>query len=152
MAVERNLMNIQVGDFISYYGVDYEVYAVIDWMEEGFTWKEYKLKDNGNTAWISAEVDDGEIIAYFFTMVDDFDIKLPAPNKIRYDNTIFELEEKGSAVGKLKGKHGDQQLQCNYYEYEAKDRLFSIEQYGNDLEISVGVLITQRDIDILPGG
>jgi hypothetical protein len=148
---ERNLMNIQVGDIVTYFGDDYEVTAVIDWMEEGYSWKEYKLKNRGDAYWISAEVDDGELIAGFYKVLPRYQVQTPPPKKIEHEGKEYLLEEEGSAVGMLTSKLGKQNYRCDYYEYESKDgEFFGIEVFDGETEVSVGEPLKESEINILP--
>ncbi len=152
---ERTLMNIQVGDIVQYFGDDYQVFATIEWMEDGFSWKEYKLKNREDAYWISAEVDDGDLIAGFYKVVKDFNVTLPPANELEYNGKKFKLDEKGSAVGKLTSKAGTQNYKCKYYEYydtADKAEMLSIEDYDGDIEVSLGTELRESEIDILPGG
>ncbi len=153
--IERTLLTIQVGDIITYFAEDYEVHAVIEWMEEGYSWKEYKLKNREDSYWVSAEMDDGEIIASFNTVLKDFDVTIPPPKELKHDKKVYGLEEKGSAVGKITSKAGSQNYKMNYYEYECysdETETLSIEDYGGDIEVSTGIELRESEIDILPGG
>ncbi len=154
--LNRNLMNLQIGDFLTYYGEDYEVFAIVDWMEQGFSYKEYKLKKNFKESyWLTAELDDGEVYALFYTIVDDIDLPDTAPRQIEYKGNKYELEETGQAVGKLKSNKGKQNMKCKYRFYECindDEKVFSVEDYGGEIEISFGVKVLESEIDILPGG
>jgi hypothetical protein len=127
------------------------VIAVIDWMEEGYTWKEYKLKNRGESFWISAEVDDGEVVAGFYRVLPRYEVQTPPPKKIQHNNKTFLMEEQGSAVGMMVSKAGKQNYRCDYYEYESEDGdLFGIEVYDGETEVSVGEPLKESEIDILP--
>jgi len=152
--LERTLTNIQIGDIISYFENDYEVYAVIEWMQEGYTWKEYKLKNREDSYWISAEVDDGEIVAGFYAVIKDLRLTAPFPEKIEHKGIVYYLEEKGHAVGKMTSEAGTQNYKCSFYEYLSEDEknFFSIEDYGGEIEMSTGEVLKKSEINILPGG
>ena len=151
---KRTLMNLKVGDIVIYYETDYQVFAVIDWVEEGYTWKEYKLKNKDEVYWVCAEVDDGELIAGFYHMVKDFKVEKPYPDSIEYEGIKFELEEKGKAVGRITSEAGEQNYQCFYHDYLSEDekKFFSIEVFGEEIEISEGEVLRPSEINILPGG
>ncbi len=154
--VKRTLLNLRIGDFLTYYGEDYEVFAVVDWMEQGLSYKEYKLKKNLNESyWMTAEIDDGELLVLFYTIVNDFKTDIPPARKIKFDNEEYELEETGQAVGKLKSNIASQDMKCKYWYYECtsnEEKVFSIEDYSGDFEASYGIKVLESEIDILPGG
>lgn len=151
--VQRNLMNIQCKDIVLYYEKEYEVFAVVEWMEEGYTWKEYKFKDGEDVCWISAEIDDGEVQAGLYRIVKDLHLPDPLPSTITYQGIQYQLEEQGKAVGLLISEAGKQNYQCRYYQYESEDgkHFLSVEDFSGDREISVGFPILASEINILPG-
>lgn len=150
--IKRDIMHIIPGDIILYYKELYEVIAVIDWLEEGFASKEYRIKKADESFWISAEIDDGEIWVALYQQVEDLDIKIPPPKEIKYKEEIYTLDDKGKTVGVMKSKQGNQNLQCKYYDYEAGNKLLCIEDYNGEIEISIGQEIKHFEIDIMSGG
>ena len=151
--IERNLMDIRYGDFIIYFDEDYEVYAVIEWVEEGYIWKEYKLRKNNEEAyWLNVEIDDGEVLAYFHTLIKDYPVPAQLPDILKYNGKEYKLHDKGNASGKLTSRVGDQFYQCRYYDYKNGNEILSIEDFKADIEVSIGVELIKSQIEILPGG
>ena len=152
----RTLTNIKYGDFILYFDEEYEVIAVIEWFEEGVSWKEYRLKKDGKSYYINVENDEGDIVAYFYTVIDDTSInKTPPDKKIIYNTITYHLEEKGEALGKVLSKAGSQTYKAKYWDFEDKDNednVFSVEKFSDNIETSLGVRLIESKIDILPGG
>lgn len=150
---ERNLMTIQVKDIVLYFGDDYEVTAVIDWVEEGYSWKEYKLSNKGKAFWMSVELDDGDIIAYFYEVKKNHDISLPLSKKLNFLGQDFFLEEKGHASGRISSELGTQNYQCDYWDFLSKDEKssLSVEDFNGELEVSLGEYLNNSQIEIYPG-
>jgi hypothetical protein len=152
----RTLTNIKYGDFILYFDEEYEVIAVINWVEEGVSWKEYRLKKDGKSFYINVENDEGDIIAYFYTVTNDLTISsTPPDNKILYNGITYELEEKGTAMGMVESKAGNQTYKAKYWDFEDtknEDNVLSIEKFSDNIETSTGVRLIESKIDILPGG
>ena len=152
--IKRTPMNIKVGDIVIYYEIDYEVLAVIDWVDDGFMWKEYKFQQTPKeTCWLSAEVDDGSIGLVFYTLVKDFPYQNNFPKELTYNGKKYFLEEKGTASGSLTSRAGIQSYKCDYQDYISEDETsyLSIEDYGGELEISTGISIRESELNILPG-
>ena len=150
--IERNLMSILPGDIIMYFGEDYEVTATVEWVEDGYSWKEYKLTNKGKAFWISAEIDDGEVSAGFYEVVEDIDFH-ENKKELKYRDMVFKFEEKGKAQGVLTSKLGKQNYKCKYYQYETEDgsQKISIEDYDGEMEMSIGEDLKQNEVNILPG-
>src|SRR5690554_4827311 len=79
---ERNALNIQVGDIITYDLRDYEVVGKITYRDGSYEWLSYQLLEEGghNTIWLAAEMDD-ELELGIYKRVQ-LPVSTPYPKKV----------------------------------------------------------------------
>lgn len=151
-AKERTLLNLRVGDFVTYDLADYEVTGKIHYNDSGYTWDAYQLAANGKTVWLSVELDDELEVGMYET------VRLagaePGSKKLTYDGRTYYLEEEGRAYVKAEGRsenvHGKN---VDYYDYteDSGEHFLSVEVWGGDVEVSYGYEIEEYEITILAG-
>ncbi|OKL36484.1 DUF4178 domain-containing protein [Domibacillus mangrovi] len=149
---DRTLLNIRVGDFVTYDLVDYEVTSKIHYNDSGYTWDAYQLAANGKALWLSVELDDEIEVGMYET------IRLPGlepgARKVTYNGCAYYLEEQGKAYVKGEGRsenvHGKN---VDYYDYadDSGEHYLSVEVWGGDVEVSYGYEIEEYEVTILAG-
>jgi hypothetical protein len=144
--------SLKVGDVVSYVGQDFVVQGKLVFREGSFEWTEYKLADASDVRWLEVELDD-ELWVGLYKEVDDLRIQgSEPPEEIEYRGDVYELEEKGYATMRREGDVGRRVLpECRYYDYEGSgDNILSIEQWGENFEVSVGVAVSPHALEIYP--
>lgn len=152
---KRNALNMKVSDIVTYDGVEYEIKAKYIYSDDGYHWYSYKLVDYENKVWLSAEDDDGEIDLSVYDEIRNktgISTGEEFPEEIQHDGETFYLEEKGTAGLKVITEHSTKNLKVRYADYESdSERYLSIEDSGDEVEVSIGKSIKSYQIEILPG-
>ncbi|WP_050182156.1 DUF4178 domain-containing protein [Domibacillus robiginosus] len=151
-ARERTLLNLRIGDFVTYDLADYQVTGKIHYNDSGYTWDAYQLAADGKTLWLSVELDDElEVGMYKTVRIPGLE---PGSKKITYEERTYYLEESGRAYVKAEGRsenvHGKN---VDYYDYtdDSEEHFLSVEVWGGDVEVSYGYEIEEYEITILAG-
>ncbi len=147
-----NLFNLEIGDFVQHFGVDWAVEAKLTYNDGGDIWLEYMLQDGDRLCWLSVEEDD-TLEVTLTTTVNDLDVRSNPPERLTYNDMEFRLVESGTAsmtrIGNLRSRPAER---CHYYDYEGEaHRVLSIEDWGGDIEVSVGQKIPPSSLTFLPG-
>ncbi|MRG87702.1 DUF4178 domain-containing protein [Salinibacillus xinjiangensis] len=149
---ERTVLNMEVGDIVSYDLVDYEVVGKIVYRDHGYEWTAYQLLEGKNTIWLSAEMDDELELGVYKT------VQLPVsetfPKTLNYEGKTYHLEEEGNA--QVHGQGRSKQLSgrtIHYGDYvdEEEETFLSVETWGTEVEVSLGHPIEEYEIKIIAG-
>lgn len=151
-AEKRTLLNLRIGDFVSYDLADYEVTSKIHYNDSGYSWDAYQLVSAGKTLWLSVEMDDElEVGMYEKVRIPGLE---PGSKEIMYEGRSYHLEEQGRAYVQAQGRSQNiNGKDMDYYEYadESAESLLSVEVWGGDVEVSRGYEIEEFEISILAG-
>jgi len=146
-----SLLTMKIGDVVNIEEIDYEVFGVIHMNDHGWRWVEYKIKDGRQTFWLSVEQDDDIEISLYKEVV----AITTEPTKVfEYKGDTFYMQEGSDAIvesviGNLNLVRGET---VDYYEYstEDEDKLLSIEIWNGEVEMSVGRVIEDYNVEIYP--
>ncbi len=129
----------------------YKVLNKVKFIEKSSYWIEYKLQkiDNAERHYLNVEIS-GKAILYKIIEAKDIQIKM----NMTIQEEAFELFEKG--IGKVENYYGMTDVglkeEVNYYEYKSKvdnQKILSIEKWKDEIEVSIGKIISLRNIKIL---
>lgn len=144
--------NIKRGQIIKIRDKEYVVDAMIEFSEDTWKWKEYKLTTStGKTTWLSIEKDDNGKDTYSIYN-ENYSINNYKGITITYNNEEYELYEQGTArVNNYFGRVDvDKYETCSYREYISKDKkkMISIEDWDGEIEKSSGEVLQDYEIEI----
>lgn len=152
---ERNLFNLQVGDFVDCLGTYWVVEGILTYDDDGFTWLEYMLADGDRLGWLAVEEDDMlEVsISYPTAEIDLDDYGGVPPKRLDFRGDSYRLVESGSAEMTRAGNTRDRNAErCDYYEYEGPDdKVLAIERWGNSWEVTYGESLSPSTLRLIPG-
>lgn len=150
---KRNLLNMRVGDIVSYDLIDYTVVGLIKYDDHGYSWIAYQLEGEGERLWLGVEQDDILEVGIYKSVKLDLGEK--PPKKINYEGKVFYLDEASSAtIIAVEGQAGaveGQQVYYWEYEDESEEYALSVEMWGGDLEVSYGYYVHPRELSIMAG-
>ena len=144
--------NIKRGQVIKIKNKEYTVTGMIEFSEDTWKWKEYKLTaSDGKTIWLSIEKDENGKYTYSIYN-ENYSINKCNGIKITYNNEEYELYEQGtSRVDNYFGKVDvDRYETCSYREYISQDKkkMISIEDWDGEIEKSYGEVLKDYEIEI----
>ncbi|HZG73551.1 MAG TPA: DUF4178 domain-containing protein [Chondromyces sp.] len=149
---ERTVLNLQVGDIVSYDLQDYQVVGKLRYNDSGYTWDAYQLQGDTGTIWLGVELDDELELGIYKTV--KLHLSEPIPKKVNYDGRTYHLEEQGTAhvTGEGRGQnvHGKQ---VKYFDFAdpSEEHFLSVEVWGTEVEVSYGYEIEEFELKILAG-
>ncbi|AKG04129.1 hypothetical protein AAV35_004590 [Salimicrobium jeotgali] len=149
---ERNTLNLEVGDIVTYDLADYEVVGKLTYRDGSYEWYSYQLLEGRNTKWLSSEMDE-ELELGMFEKVH-LPVDTPYPAKLEYDGLTYHKKEEG--VAKVIGEGRSSNLQgesVRYGDYLADDEehMLSLEAWGTEVEVSVGTPLQEYELNIIAG-
>lgn len=146
-----DLINLKESQYILIDKIKYKILNGVKYKEKSSYWMEYKLQniENNKIYYLNVELSNKAILYEILK-----DTKLQIKMSIIYNNTEYELYEKGDA--KVETYFGMTDIGLNeevsYYEYtnkEDKTKILSIEKWRDEVEISIGKIISLSSIKIL---
>ncbi|WP_338752834.1 DUF4178 domain-containing protein [Bacillus sp. FJAT-52991] len=149
---ERTVLNLQVGDIVTYDLQDFQVVGKLHYDDHGYTWDAYQLQGDGKAVWLSVELDD-ELELGIYEKVK-LPLESPIPKKVTYEGRRYRLEENGKAYvtgeGRSQNVNGKE---MKYYDFEdsSEEHFLSVEVWGSEVEVSYGYAIDEYEIKIIAG-
>jgi hypothetical protein len=154
------IMNLRVGDYVTFRSVDYYVRQRFMYRAGSFEWMAYQFSDSSRekSLWLDVEEDDELSIEM------SEPIKLPpeitvehlkAKQPVSINGVMYYYDEHGYAQVKIEkeNKRWDEDT-VEYWDYYSQDesQYISFEKWGADeLEGSVGYPIKDYELEIYPG-
>lgn len=150
--LQRTIFTLQIGDIVQYAGADWVVEGRLTFDDSGFTWFEYMLQDGDAIRWLSVEEDDRVEVCWMET-ASNLDISGTPPHRLTHNGITYEKVEQGVARMQRLGSTMNKQAQiCRYFEYSAaNEQVLSVENWDDDIEVSVGRRIRPSSLTLLPG-
>jgi hypothetical protein len=150
--LQRTIFTLQIGDIVQYAGVDWVVEGRLTFDDRGYTWFEYMLQDGDAIRWLSVEEDD-RVEVCWMEPASNLDVSGNPPYRITHNGITYEKVEQGVAQMQRLGSTMNKQAQiCRYFEYSAaNDQVLSVENWNDDIEVSVGRRIRPSLLTLLPG-
>ncbi|WP_226036424.1 DUF4178 domain-containing protein [Aquibacillus saliphilus] len=149
---ERTALSIEVGDIVVYDLTDYEVVGKITYRQDSYVWYGYQLLEGNNTIWLSAEMDDELELGIYKTI--NLPVTHPHPKELTYQRKTYYLDEEGEArvVGEGRSTNINNRM-MKYVEYcdDDEENFISIEDWGSELEVSLGSPIEAYELKIIAG-
>ncbi|WP_332849178.1 DUF4178 domain-containing protein [Bacillus sp. FJAT-42315] len=149
---KRTVLNLQVGDIVTYNLQDFQVVGKLHYDDHGYTWDAYQLQGDRKAVWLSVELDDELELGIYETV--QLPLEVPIPKEVTYDGRQYRLEENGQAYVKGEGRsqnvHGKE---VKYYDFEdaSEEHFLSVEIWGSEVEVSYGYAIEEYEVKILAG-
>lgn len=148
------ILDLKVGDVVSYNGTDFIVRNRHAYESHGFEWFSYQLVDSisGQKFWLDAEDDDAFEVA--LSHPAELPLSLPLPNQLQYQGRHYRLDEHGYAKVLIESEDSTPRYsQVEYWDYEdaQSERYLGIERWGDELEASLSESIEPYELTVLGG-
>ena len=146
-----DLINLKESQYVLIDKIKYKILNGVKYKEKSSYWMEYKLQnlETSKMYYLNVELSN-KVILYEILK----DTKIQVKMNIIYNDNEYELYEKGDA--KVETYFGMTDIGLNeevsYYEYtnkEDKMEILSIEKWKDEIEISIGKIISLSSIKIL---
>ena len=152
---EASVLDIRVGDVISYNATDFVVKHRYVYENNGWEWFSYHLVDtiSGQKLWLDAE-DDDELEVAVNTPVK-LDLSMPIPKRLFVDGVTYHLDEHGYAKVLVESENtAPRYTEVEFWDFydDADERSLGIERWDNELEASIAQYIEPYELNILSIG
>ena len=146
-----DLINLKESQYVLIDKIKYKILNGVKYKEKSSYWMEYKLQnlETSKMYYLNVELSN-KVILYEILK----DTKIQVKMNIIYNDNEYELYEKGDA--KVETYFGMTDIGLNeevsYYEYtnkEDKMEILSIEKWKDEIEISIGKIISLSNVKIL---
>lgn len=146
-----DLINLKESQYVLIDKIKYKILNGVKYKEKSSYWMEYKLQnlETSKMYYLNVELSN-KVILYEILK----DTKIQVKMNIIYNDNEYELYEKGDA--KVETYFGMTDIGLNeevsYYEYtnkEDKTKILSIEKWRDEVEISIGKIISLSNVKIL---
>ena len=146
-----NLLELAINQHVKIENVEYKIINKVKFNEKASYWIEYKLQNiqNSQMYYLNVEIS-SKAILYKILNTREIQLKM---NMI-FENEEYELFEKGK--GRIETYSGMTDVALNdevdYYEYNCKNhkqKILSIEKWKDEIEISIGKIISLSKIKVL---
>jgi ribonucleotide reductase alpha subunit len=149
---ERTVLNIRIGDIVTFDLVDYEVVGKITYRDGSYEWFAYQLLEGSSTKWLAAEMDDELELGVYETV--KLPVGEPFPKELKYEGKTYYKDEQGEArvtgEGRSKNINGRTTRYADYIS-EDEETYLSLESWGSEVEVSYGYDIEPYEIKIIAG-
>ena len=149
---EDYLHRLKVGDVVRYEASDHLVRGSLRFDEDGYTWAEHLISDDQVQQWLSVEDDEGISVVLWQRVGRGRLEGEPGAATVHHDGVPYVLEEQGEASFTAEGTTGTAPSgTVRYVDYRSADgRRLSCEQFGRSWEVSVGLSVLPRSLDVYP--
>ncbi len=151
---DASVLDLRVGDVVSYDGIDFVVRNRHVYSSHGFNWFSFHFVDtvSGQKLWVDAEDDDELDVAVSRSV--RLNLTLPLPEQIEHQGRTYYLDEHGHAEVLIESQDSTpQRSRVEYWDYcdDTEDYYLSVERWGEELEVSVAQAIEPYELTILGG-
>ncbi|KAB7704775.1 DUF4178 domain-containing protein [Bacillus aerolatus] len=149
---KRTVLNLKVGDIVTYDLQDYQVIGKLHYNDSGFAWDAYQLQGERGVLWLGVEMDDELELGIYQAI--KLPLEEPIPKKVTYEGQEYRMAESGKAYVKGEGRsqnvHG-KELKYFDFEDDSEEHFLSVEVWGSEVEVSYGYAIEEYELKILAG-
>ena len=149
-----NVLNLLVGDIITYDLKDYIIQNRYVYESHGFHWYSYHLVDSisGDKFWIDAQDDDELEIAVVKPV--RMNISQPIPDSLFHEGRKYFQDEHGYATVTIESEESTPKyVEVEYWDYydESEEFVLGVERWETEFEVTAGTYIEPYELNILPG-
>ena len=140
------LINLECDQQIKIEETIYTIIGMLKFVEGSSYWKEYILRNSNNEIYYLDVEPIGKCALHKMIKLD------VEPNiNIMYEGDVYNLFQKGNAKIQTYTGYTDVGLNdtVEYYEYINENKLFTIEKWKDEIEVSVGKYIKSNKIKVM---
>ncbi len=159
--LERTLKDVRVDDIVQHAGKDWLVEGIIQYDEDGHTWRGARCIDAPDECWWLIGLErQGSPTVRLMTRAKGLALAGYPPETIHQDGLAYKLAQRGTATTLLNGQLGDLpgvkgqakniSMRCRWWRYAAAgEKTLLVEQWGEDYVGLVGEQVKPDDVDLL---
>ena len=155
--LERTVRDVRTNDVIQHDGKDYLVEGVIQYDEDGHTWRCARMVDGGLVRWLLVGLERGGILTTRILEPVAMEVSGYPPETLSRGGVGYKLDKRGTATatfqGDITGLPGAAEggsLRCRWWKYQAAgEKVLLVEQWGDFFRVLAGDTIKPDDVDLL---
>jgi hypothetical protein len=159
--LERTIRDVRVDDVVQHDGVDYLVEGIIQYDEDGHTWRAARVIDGGKVKWLLIGLERGPMLTIrMLAAATDVELAAYPPDTIERESITYKVAQKGTATVSVQGNVSDvpgtkglaagAALRCRWWRYSAAgEKALLVEQWGDSYRAMVGVTVPPDDVELL---
>ena len=159
--LERTVKDVRVDDIVQHAGKDWLVEGVVQYDEDGHTWRVARCIDAPDERWWVIGLErTGMSTVRSMARATDLALSGYPPETLTYAGVPYKLSQRGTATTLVNGQFPDLpgvkglaknvSLRCRWWRYGAAgEKTLLVEQWGDDYVALVGEQVKPDDVDLL---
>jgi hypothetical protein len=159
--LERTIRDVRVDDVVQHDGTDYLVEGIIQYDEDGHTWRAVRVVDGGKVKWLLIGLERGPVLTVrWLTAATDLELTAYPPDTIERANVTYKQAQRGTATVSVQGNVSDvpgtkglaagAALRCRWWRYSAAgEKALLVEQWGDSYRALAGETVPTDDVELL---
>jgi hypothetical protein len=155
--LQRTVKEVRLNDVVQHAGHDYLVEGVVQYDEDGHTWRAARILDGGNEHWLLVGLERGATTTLRLLDVAKLDVSGYPPETLEHESVAYKLDKRGTAnatfEGDVKGVPTGPEgsaARCRWWKYQAAgEKVLVLEQWGEVFRAMSGVTVPPDDVDLL---
>lgn len=159
--LERTLRDVRPNDVVQHAGRDYLVEGVVNYDEDGHTWRAARLLDGGQERWMIIGLERGSAMTVrLLDVAKGVDMSGYPPETLEVGGASYKLAGRGTATATFQGdlpglptapgEGGAGSTRCRWWKYGAAgDASLIVEQWGEAYRVLRGETVRADDVDLL---
>ncbi len=155
--LERTVRDVRPQDVVQHNLKDYLVEGVVQYDEDGHTWRAARMVDAGQESWLLVGLERTGLTVRLLTVAAGLEVVGYPPETLDFGGISYKLAQRGTATvtfqGDLSGLPGASDgasTRCRWWKYQAAgEKCLILEQWGETYRGLVGVGVPAADVDLL---
>ncbi len=155
--LERTIKDVRPNDIVQHDGKDYLVEGVVQYDEDGHTWRCARMVDAGVEKWLLVGLERGGVLTVRILVPASLEVTGYPPETLDVGGVSHKLDKRGTATATFQGElpglpgAGDgASSRCRWWKYQAAgDKVLLVEQWGDFYRALAGETVKPDDIELL---
>lgn len=159
--LERTIKDVRVDDVVQHVGRDWLVEGIVQYDEDGHTWRGARVIDGAEERWFVVGLErTGGTTLRLLQVAAGLELTGYPPETLEHGGTTFKLAQRGTATAVLSGQLGSLpgakgiaaggSTRCRWWRYQAAgEKTLVVEQWGEVYRALAGDLVPMDEIDLL---
>jgi hypothetical protein len=158
--LERTVKDVRVDDIVQHAGKDWLVEGVVQYDEDGHTWRGARCIDAPDERWWVVGLERTGMATIRLMVRAKLAMTGYPPETITHEGVSYKLAQRGTATTVVNGQFADLpgvkgqaknvSMRCRWWRYGAAgEKTLLVEQWGDDYVALVGEQVKPEDVDLL---
>jgi hypothetical protein len=156
--LQRTVKEVRLNDVVQHAGHDYLVEGVVQYDEDGHTWRAARVVDGGVEHWLLVGLERGAAPTLrLLDVAQGLEVSGYPPETLEHASVSYKLDKRGTAnatfEGDVKGVPTGPEgsaARCRWWKYQAAgEKVLVLEQWGDVFRALAGISVPVDDVDLL---